>query len=415
MTKKRLVAAVSYMLPPMLYPQAIQIGRLLAHCQDDVVAVSGSVLEQANGLDLFPDFDQRLTARLTYPDRARRLPRLAHKLALRLLPFYGRSPDEYRAWAGRTAEQLVAELAQRKLSPDVLLTFGEPMSDHLLGLSVSKQLGCPWVAHFSDPWVDNPFRAYTPLSNLRNRRDERRVIEQADGVIFTSPETLDLVMKKYPSAWRNKCHVLPHAFEAEHYPQAAPPDGPLVLRYLGNFYGHRSPEPLFRALQLLQQLEPDLLAGVRVEIVGSMPKRMLWGSVFSSLPDGLVSFVPTVPYSKSLRLMSEADLLLVIDGPDDLSVFLPSKLIDYVGAGKPIFGIVPPGASARVLDALGGYHADPRNPQQIAEQLRQAIIQAAEYRATPAPWGTPAARAQYQVDRIGSDFGRILDAVAGAA
>lgn len=410
---KRLALAVSYMLPPMLYPQAIQIGRLLAHSRDDVVAVSGSVVEQASGLDLFPHFDQRLVARLTYPDRARRLPGLVHKLALRLLPFYGRSPDEYRDWSARTARRLVADLAQRKLRPDVLITFGEPMSDHLLGLYASKQLGCPWVAHFSDPWADNPFRSYTPLSNLRNRWDERRVIEQADGVVFTSPETLDLVMQKYPAAWRKKSHVLPHAFEPTNYPPATPGEGELVLRYLGNFYGHRSPEPLFRALLLLQQEDPNLLAGVKVEIVGSMPKRMLWGSVLSSLPAGLVTFVPTVPYSKSLSLMSEADLLLVIDGPDDLSVFLPSKLIDYVGAGKPIFGIVPPGASARVLDALGGHHADPRNPQQIAQKLRLAIAQAAEYRSTSAAWGEPAARAQYHVDRIAGEFARILDAVAG--
>jgi hypothetical protein len=43
-----------------------------------------------------------------------------------------------------------------------------------------------------------------------------------------------------------------------------------------------------------------------------------------------------VGYQESLKLMSEADALLVIDAPADQSVFLPSKLIDYIGAGRPI-------------------------------------------------------------------------------
>ena len=55
---------------------------------------------------------------------------------------------------------------------------------------------------------------------------------------------------------------------------------------------------------------------------------------------------------KSLKLMATSDLLLVVDGPDDLSVFLPSKLIDYLGAQVPILGIVPPGAAAKLLARL---------------------------------------------------------------
>ena len=53
------VLAVSYALPPALYPQAIQIGRLLAHCDGEI----GAVCAPANGsrtLDHDFGLDQRL-------------------------------------------------------------------------------------------------------------------------------------------------------------------------------------------------------------------------------------------------------------------------------------------------------------------------------------------------------------------
>ena len=78
---------------------------------------------------------------------------------------------------------------------------------------------------------------------------------------------------------------------------------------------------------------------------------------------------------------NRANLLLVIDGSDDLSVFLPSKLIDYLGAGVPILGIAPPGASADLLTRLRARVVDPRKPEAVA--LRSAIAEAAQRRKSP--------------------------------
>ena len=45
-----------------------------------------------------------------------------------------------------------------------------------------------------------------------NRQLEARVIEHADRVVFTTPETVDLVMAKYPALWRKKVRVIPHGY-----------------------------------------------------------------------------------------------------------------------------------------------------------------------------------------------------------
>jgi glycosyltransferase involved in cell wall biosynthesis len=402
--------AVSYMLPPDLYPQAIQIGRLLGHLAADVGVICGRPREPD------ADFDQRLAFRESVAFQPRLSGTMA-MLARRFVPFYGRIPDELRAWVPRAERAAVGKLRDSEVRPDVMVTFGEPMSDHLLGLRLKAILGVPWTAHFSDPWTDNPFRRYEILAQLVNARLERKVIVGADRLIFTTEETLDLVMRKYPAAWRKKATVLPHSFDPALYPTPTRPQGPIVVRYLGNFYGHRSPAPLFRALQLLLAQDPQILRGVQFELIGQMPARMRLHPSLRSLPDGLVRLRDTVPYSESLALMLNSDLLLVIDGPDDLSVFLPSKLIDYLGARVPIFGIVPPGASAKLLARLGAPVADPRNREQVAASLQLVLDRAKLRRAASnwQPWGDPAITDEYDIENVSTAFSRIVQATVQRA
>ena len=423
------VLAVSYVVPPMLYPQAIQIGRLLSHTPGEIAVVSSAASGSGagSGLDVYPDFEAKLALHIGVPPErpAARLPPMcvplisvADKIARRVVPFYGRIPDEHRSWVPPAERAVIAALARSGFSPEVMVTFGEPMSDHLLGLRLKPRLGVPWIAHFSDPWADNPFRRHEIFANMINRRLERHVITQADRIIFTSDETRSLVMKKYPRPFLDKADVLPHSFDQTLYPaprererergERAEPS--LRVRYLGSFYGHRTPKPLFQALRLILDRTPALLHDVAFELVGGMPDRMKADPVFRALPESLIRLRGTVPYSASLTLMADADLLLVIDGPDTLSVFLPSKLIDYLGAGVPIFGIVPPGTSAKLITRLGGVVANPSAPAEVADGLVRALARARQQQtaATATPWGVDAVRDEFTIGNVSAKFARIM-------
>jgi hypothetical protein len=403
------VLAVSYCLPPGSAPQAFQIGRLLAKLPAEIGVVCGEPNAHGPNEDLADEVNQRLTFRENIAFRPF-LSGFTAALARRFVPFWGRIPDEYRRWVPLAEEAVLTRLRAEKFQPDLIATFGEPMSDHLVGLRLKTRLGVPWVAHFSDPWTDSAFRRNEILAQFVNARMEARVIEAADHLIFTSEETLDLVMRKYPRQWRAKAEVLPHSFDPARYPQPEKASGPLTVRYLGNFYGHRSPVPLYRALKLLLARERRLLDNVQFELVGSMPSRMRMIASFNSLPAGLVQLRASIPYQASLKLMSSSDLLLVVDGPDDLSVFLPSKLIDYLGARVPIVGIVPPGTSAKLLGELGAPVADPRDPEQVASALGRALAAASERRSAAdwQPWGNPEVTDKYKVENVAAAFLQIL-------
>jgi glycosyltransferase involved in cell wall biosynthesis len=278
------------------------------------------------------------------------------------------------------------------------------MSDHLAGLRLKRLTGKPWVAHFSDPWADNPYRRQLPLLKWANRRLEGNVIEAVDRVVFTSEQTLDLVMAKYPPSWRSKGYVLPHAFDRSLYSGGVSVSDDIVIRHIGHFYPPRSPMPLLDGIELLRQTEPELVRRLRVELVGGMHS--------ASQPEALppcVSLRQAVDYTESLDLMSSAHVLLVIDAPSDLSVFLPSKLIDYVGSGRPILAITPPGATADLLNQLGGFVVRPDEPAAIASALGKILRDSSILNTQR--WGHADVRDRYEGTVVAKQFDDLLEEV----
>jgi glycosyltransferase involved in cell wall biosynthesis len=296
---------------------------------------------------------------------------------------------------------------------NVLVTFAFPLVDNIIGLELKRRFKLPWLAHFSDPWVDSPFRTDDRLTRALNTRLEQNVIEAADRLVFTSGETADLVMRKYDPALRSKVRVVPHAFESHLFPKVANYNGePLIIRYLGDLYQSRTPKPLFQALEILSAKEPELLQRFRFEIVGDVHDLDVEQMGQSQLRDGQVVFRPRVNYRESLSLMSSASGLMVIDAPvpkNSESVFLPSKLIEYIGADRPIIGLTPPGTASYLISRLGGWVADPGSPEQVAEILGQFLSFVWERRHDlETGWGGPAVREEFQAKAVARKFQQVL-------
>lgn len=371
--------AISCYAPPQLTPQAIQVARLLYHLDARVTLLHGRDPYFPDTYEQYPDFFARITS-LAVADPGPPFKGLWHRAALRLLPLYGACPDLLGPWRRQACACALAHIAAQP--PDALASFGMPMSDHLVALELKRRTGLPWLAHFSDPWADNVFHRTTRLEHQVNLALERRVVARADQLLFTSARTLELVMRKYPPAWRTRAAVLPHAWDTEHFavPLAAPAaagTGRRVVRYLGACYGARSPRPLFDALARLAASHPHQLDTVAFELIGPVAPALLDAGLLAALPPGLVTVRGQVGYRASLQLARDAAALLLIDAPSATdSVFLPSKLIDYIGARRPIWGITPPGTGADLIaDWSGGAHtcADPSDAAAVAAMLLAAI------------------------------------------
>jgi hypothetical protein len=411
--------AISFAYPPLAYPRSIQVARLLKFsacrttlfCADEPGARTDVTIE--------PEPDSLVEHCWRVPFQRSRAAKVASQLGFRFYrPLWNRLnlvPDQYASWR-KGVRAVLRELTQHNsFSPNAMATFGQPFSTHLIGHELKRRHGWPWLAHFSDPWVDNPFADFDTYTLAINRRLERAVAEAADLLVFTSQETVDLVMSKYPEDVRAKARVLSQSFDPAAY------DGPerepgrrVVLRYVGNFYGHRTPEPLVRALRVIAERSPRLLDGVTFEIIGPLDRSQLVSLEAGGLPDGLITVHPGVDYTESIGMIRRADGLLVIDAPAELSVFLPSKLIDYIGAARPILGLTPPGAAARLIERVGGLVADPRDDEAMAGAVESfiALCRGRRSSETIEPWGVPEVRAEFEASAVAARFDNMIAGIS---
>ena len=368
----RRVLVVSWEFPPLYGPRGRQVARTVAALpplgwQPTVVAFE----PRPGGPH---PIDAHDGPPLAIPICGVRSPQewLPVRAAFRIAPRLRDYPDPARVWVPRAAR---AAIRLARAEPFAgLITFAQPWSDHLVGLRVHRRTKLPWVAHFSDPWSDSPYA--TPRQRAISRPMEEEVVREASAVVFVSDETADLVMKKYPAAWRAKASVVPHGFAPLAAPAGALPARARTMQvlYTGRFYrGVRTPIALLRALVALDRVA-TLRDLVHVTFVG--PHVEEYGADARELGiDMLTTFRGREPGAEIHRAAERADVLLVIDAPSDgPSVFLPSKLIDYLAYRKPILGITPAdGASAALLRRIGAHVAAPDDEAAIAAALEDLI------------------------------------------
>jgi glycosyltransferase involved in cell wall biosynthesis len=374
----RRLVAVSWEMPPMYGPRATQVSRLLGELAPLGWQTTAICLAPRRG---GPNWFDGATP----PPQGVELVRVpspqewtAVRAAWRLAPWLRDYPDSARVWISRATRAAVEVASAGGVAG--LITFAQPWSDHLVGLRVHRATTLPWVAHFSDPWSDSPYATRRQRSIWR--RMEEDVIRDASAVVFVTEETADLTMAKYPDAWRKKVAVVPHGFDprVEHTaPRPRDPGRPLRLVHTGRFYsGVRTPIALLRALADLNG-SGSMADVLDVTFVG--PHTTEFERDAAALGVGsFVHFRGRVPPAEAATLAADADVLLVIDAPsavsDVPSLFLPSKLVDYLPFRKPILGITPDaGASARVLRRLGCPTAAPDDAGAIASVLGDLVRQ----------------------------------------
>jgi glycosyltransferase involved in cell wall biosynthesis len=260
-------------------------------------------------------------------------------------------------------------------SYDLVISWSQWHSVHLVALKLKKEFpSIPWLAHLSDPWADNPFLAKFPGYRASQFFSERSIIKNADAVNFTTNLARMLVMKKYPVSWINKTYITPHSFDKTLYPKNIIKNrDAAVINYLGNFYGPRNPKNFIKALERIYEEEPNFFNDVIFRFVGRWIGNDEWKIEGANLPVGLIEVSPPVSYLESLAEMNSSDILLILDAPFINSVFFPSKLVDYIGSGKPIMAITPSGSCLDILNKLGGESASPDNIESIMLGIRNAI------------------------------------------
>jgi glycosyltransferase involved in cell wall biosynthesis len=239
-------------------------------------------------------------------------------------------PDARSAWVAdalRVGGRLIGPM-----KPDVVLGSHEPGASLIVARSLAAQAGIPWVAELGDPVLTS----YTPRHWARRSLQlERVVCREAAAVVVTSNATRSLLIDRHGEDIA-PVTVIPQGFELD-------PNEPVSwiargqgmrLVYTGRFYAFRDPTPLLDAVQATPGCQlliaaPELPEQVASRVVTHSERFVYLGAL---------------PHSEALALQREADVLVNI-GNTGMSQ-IPGKLLEYLGAARPIMHIEAPGGDA---------------------------------------------------------------------
>lgn len=268
---------------------------------------------------------------------------LDHKLSGRVGQLVGSCfrgllwPDSYGLWALRVIRRI--DLSRY----DRVLVCVMPIS--MLIFSLFKGISSRWIFDYSESYLPQMVvRRKSPLIHLLYpllMKLQRWVLHRAGAVLFTSEST----RRGYLEAGlveKEKAVHIPLFYDGAAYKNAPAPPDQFVIGYMGKFGDHkgvRSPDVFFNALSLFLERVPLAREKIRFVFHGR------WNAMHTPLIhqyelEDVVEINASVPPGRYMELLGESTVLLLVASPEQ-NLLIPSKMLDYFGARRPILAFVP--------------------------------------------------------------------------
>src|SRR6185369_4099804 len=133
--------AISFAYPPAASPRAIQVARLLKHMRTSTTLICAAY-EDKDRVDqtLVREVDAPPLRCVRVPFRRGGFESLIGRIGYRFdLPIIDKLPDQFRSWKPAVLAAVEQLVQQTDYAPDMIVTFGSPMSDHLIGLVLKQR------------------------------------------------------------------------------------------------------------------------------------------------------------------------------------------------------------------------------------------------------------------------------------
>jgi peptidoglycan/xylan/chitin deacetylase (PgdA/CDA1 family)/glycosyltransferase involved in cell wall biosynthesis len=338
------------------------------HWEPSVLAVTPGAFEECRD-DLVSDIPPQVNV-----IRARALDAARHLSIKGKYPQVFALPDRWASWW--PAAVLAGRRAIREQSPHLIWSTYPISTAHLIGRSLARWGGLPWIADFRDPMINGDYPS-NPLQRKVWQWLETAVLRDASRCVFTTERAAQTYRGRYPQ-WADKCVVIENGYDEGAFAGNQPnrqgaADHQLLLLHSGIIYPRdRDPGPFFAAVA--QMLAQGQFNRETLRVRFRAPKHadeVLAMAVQHGLED-IVEVAPPIPYRQAIAEIMAADLLLVFQG-SHFNTQIPAKIYEYLRSGRPILGLVDPtGDTAEQLRAFQGVLlADISESSSIAERLSE--------------------------------------------
>ena len=253
-------------------------------------------------------------------------------------------PDAIAPWIPQAIRMGTQAIASENFS--AIMSTALPATVHVIGASLAKRSGLPWIADYRDPWAGNSYVHRTFVRRKLEHTLERRIVRRA-GAITTVSEPIARLLADFHC--RSDVRVIPNAYDEAEWasvPQARPER--FDLCFTGSMYdGRRSPDLLFAALSHLRAAGDPAGLAARVHFYGRNTANVEQSAAAHEV-SLIVREHGTVQRAQAMRAQRASAALLIFLNMDERTAGeMGSKYLEYLGAHRPIIACGPPNSVMR--------------------------------------------------------------------
>jgi glycosyltransferase involved in cell wall biosynthesis len=251
----------------------------------------------------------------------------------------------------------------REQGVDVLLVTVPGFSPWLAGVVASMQTGVPLVVDYRDLWHGDVLRKW--IGPMRTRMElavERWCLRRSAAVVTVSEGKTRYIRELDGAGSSKTLATIYNGFDPEDI-EGISPDRPhadahrCLLLYTGRLYRDRRIDPLVSAIGRLVQAGSVQRDEIRLRTLGLIDGDQQ-ARIDRLVADfGLQAVVETRGYvtrSAALAQQLGADaVVLVVDPGETSDGVLPGKITEYIGLGKFVLALCPPGEARNILERYG--------------------------------------------------------------
>jgi glycosyltransferase involved in cell wall biosynthesis len=259
-------------------------------------------------------------------------------------------PDRHISWKRSAVRRAVRIVREEGI--DLLFSSSPPHSAQLAAAEIAKRCGLPWIADLRDEWSQDP--VYCRGAEKKHLETETRTLGACRAVVTVTPRAKENFRRILGGSV--PVHFLPNGYDPADFrePKPRPGSGGRKLRilYSGRISAKHSPKAVFEILRDEFRRNPEWRERVEIRILGGSGNRNAIRG-YGELGER-VEFVPYRPHAECIRLMEEADVLLLLATTAAGSEIITGKVFEYMAAGKPIWAVLSHrGELSRILAGYG--------------------------------------------------------------
>ena len=249
-------------------------------------------------------------------------------------------PDARKFWIKPSVRFLGKYISENKI--DIIITTGPPHSLHLIGLALKAKTRLPWITDFRDPWTGIGYHdklKLTDSSQKKHKALERKVLQNCDHIITTSPTT----KSDFKKITDTPITCITNGFELEG-DLKIDQDIEFSLSHIGSLLEKRNPLILWKVLGNLKKEDKNFEKALKIKLAGRVSETVIASIKSYGLEENL-ELVGYVTHKEALKLQRKSQVLLLIEiNSEETKAIIPGKVFEYLAARRPILAIGPENA-----------------------------------------------------------------------